>query len=184
MSSLRQVSSCKRSDSLLRFRRTLLHHFQLLPGTVNASSPHERFAATPHARRAPYRLVWQTRRAATAGRSAVGRTVANLDHLLARLRASYADFEVVSADFARMPLREQMATTFGADVFAGVHGAGLGHGLWMRPGSALIEVLLPQYVMGLFSNLARWIGANYLSWLHDSPKQRAGTCNCAPSSSD
>ena len=83
-----------------------------------------------------------------------------------------------------MPLREQMATTFGADVFAGVHGAGLGHGLWMRPGSALIEVLLPQYVMGLFSNLARWIGANYLSWLHDSPKQRAGTCNCAPSSSD
>lgn len=85
------VSSCKRSDSLLRFRRTLLHHFQLLPGAANASR-----AATPHAGRAMYRLVWQSRKAATAGRSAVGRTVANLDEMLARMRASYADFEVVS----------------------------------------------------------------------------------------
>lgn len=90
--------------------------------------------------------------------------------------APYISCEVVSADFARMPLREQMATTLAADVFAGVHGAGLGHGLWLRPGSSLVELLLPQYVMGLFSNLARWIGANYFSWLHDSPEHRAGAC--------
>lgn len=60
-----------------------------------------------------------------------------------------------------LPLREQFAVFAGADVVAGVHGAGLTHAMFMRPRSVLVEVF-GDHMTSSFRYLAGRVGAHYL----------------------
>ena len=46
----------------------------------------------------------------------------------------------------------------------GQHGAGLTNMIWMKPGGTIIEILSPQpdYVMGIYANLAKACGHTHL----------------------
>ena len=82
---------------------------------------------------------------------------------------------VVASDLLSVPLRDQLPLFAQAAVMVGVHGAGLTNMIFMRPGSALIEVTirvrkqpsstLPRYPFVVFSDTAQFAGLRYYS--HD-----------------
>jgi len=68
------------------------------------------------------------------------------ERLVRRVRSNGgAAVRVLTADPGALPIAEQIRLVRGADVLVGVHGAGLSHVAWMRPGScSLVEILPPR----------------------------------------
>ena len=75
-------------------------------------------------------------------------------------------FEVV--DFGKMSVVDQLRKIYSADILVGAHGAGLTHGLWLRPGSVVIQVFpwyLCNWIPGLeFSMVAACGGAFHATY--------------------
>ncbi|KAF4509397.1 hypothetical protein G6O67_003573 [Ophiocordyceps sinensis] len=65
-------------------------------------------------------------------------------------------------DFAALPLTGQIDIIRGTDVLVGVHGAGLTHLMFLRPGSTVIEILPEGFQHKGFRNLAQMLGLNFL----------------------
>jgi len=55
----------------------------------------------------------------------------------------------------RLTVREQMANLVATDILIGVHGAGLQWAIFMRPGSAVIEISWPKKYLGSSYAFAR-----------------------------
>lgn len=64
-------------------------------------------------------------------------------------------------DFAALSFEEQLRVVRETDVLVGVHGAGLTHGMFLRPGSAMVEILPGGLEHRGFRNLARQMGHRY-----------------------
>lgn len=74
------------------------------------------------------------------------------------------DVVVEAVDFAVLSFADQLRTARATDVLVSVHGAGLTHALFLRPGAgAVVEVAPPSLNHKGFCNLARMRGLHYFS---------------------
>lgn len=71
-------------------------------------------------------------------------------------------------EFETMTVEEQIQAVSSSTVMLAAHGAGMSHAAWMRPGAAVVEVLMRQGFAGSdyhkadFANLARFYGKKYV----------------------
>ncbi len=79
------------------------------------------------------------------------------------LKAKIPHVKVQFIDFAAISFEEQLRIIRETDVLVGVHGAGLTHGMFLREGSVMVEILPPDLNHKGFRNLAGVLGHTYLS---------------------
>jgi capsular polysaccharide biosynthesis protein len=79
------------------------------------------------------------------------------------LKATIPHVKVQIIDFAAISFKEQLQIIHETDVLVGVHGAGLTHGMFLREGSVMVEILPPDLTHKGFRNLAGVMGHTYLS---------------------
>lgn len=91
------------------------------------------------------------------------RLLDNQESLFAALLAKYPHINAKLVDFAQLPMQEQLRTVREADILAGVHGAGLTHGMFLpeSPSSAVVEILPPTLKHKGFRNMAKLLGHRY-----------------------
>jgi protein O-GlcNAc transferase len=91
------------------------------------------------------------------------RRLLNQESLLSTLRNTYSseNFTLNIVDFASITLREQISIVRNTDVLVGVHGAGLTHGMFLPPRSAVVEILPSELAHKGFRNLAKLRGHSY-----------------------
>lgn len=70
---------------------------------------------------------------------------------------------VQSIDFAAILYKDQLKIIQESDILAGVHGAGLTHGIFLPSGSAMVEILPPGLNHKGFRNVASLRGHDYFS---------------------
>jgi protein O-GlcNAc transferase len=140
-----EVQSCRVSELLRTFVARVLSFYH-----VEARPSHEAIAVTFIDRHEGRRLVNQTRLLAQA---------AAIPHVRIRW-----------VDFAALSFKAQIQAVRDADVLIGVHGAGLTHALWPKPGMAVAEVLPHGLAHKGFRNLAQLLGLGYFS-LHAAEEE-------------
>ncbi|PSR85801.1 hypothetical protein BD289DRAFT_367971 [Coniella lustricola] len=96
------------------------------------------------------------------------RKLVDMDGHIAALRDRYEDngeqhVVIHVVDLAALPFPEQVKLVRNSDVLAGVHGAGLTHGLWMKEHSAMVEILPEDLNHKGFRNFAGVLGHDYFS---------------------
>jgi capsular polysaccharide biosynthesis protein len=79
-------------------------------------------------------------------------------------------------DFSAISFADQLRIVRDTDILVGVHGAGLTHGMFLRKGSVMVELLLETLKFKGFRNLAGLTGNTYLS-THASPPPESGKSN-------
>ncbi|TQV95614.1 DUF563 domain-containing protein [Cordyceps javanica] len=89
------------------------------------------------------------------------RELLDQDAHMEALRAAVPHMKLSVVDFASMPLHQQVQVARHTDVLLGVHGAGLTHSMFMRPGAVLVEVLPADFAHKGFRNLAQMLGHRY-----------------------
>lgn len=80
-----------------------------------------------------------------------------------RLRTIFPDVDIDLVDLAAFPFSEQLRIVRDTDILAGIHGAGLTHSMFLRPGSAVVEIL--PYDLGHmgFRNVAKLLDHHHFS---------------------
>jgi protein O-GlcNAc transferase len=93
------------------------------------------------------------------------RRLLNQESLFSTLRNTYSSENITLnvVDFATIPFREQISLVRNTDVLVGVHGAGLTHGMFLPPRSAVVEILPSDLAHKGFRNLAKLRGHSYFS---------------------
>ena len=86
------------------------------------------------------------------------RSIMNRDEVFNKFSV-LPDFEMVVME--ALPLDEQMRKAASAKILVGVHGAGLTHALFMRPGTHVIEIMPHHFSYGAFKDLAESMGVHY-----------------------
>ena len=92
------------------------------------------------------------------------RTLAEDDEEYLRIAFAEAGVEMRSVAMENLSPREQLQAVSTADVMIGVHGAGLTHAIYMRPGSLLVQLLptnMDYWEAALFQRLALLAGLSY-----------------------
>ncbi|KAI4143730.1 MAG: hypothetical protein LQ340_006894 [Diploschistes diacapsis] len=79
------------------------------------------------------------------------------------VKRTYPQIKIQMVNFAAIPFTEQLRIIRDTDVLVGAHGAGLTHALFLRPGSAMVEILPADFNHKGFRNLARLMGHRYFS---------------------
>lgn len=146
---------CEHSDILSAFAHRVLTHLDIRDST-EAATGDAKIIVTFIDRRGTRKLVDVER------------------HMLA-LGSRYPHAEIRRVDFAGMPFPQQVQLVRDSDVLAGVHGAGLTHGLWMKERSAMVEVLPEGFMHKGFRNLAGTLGHDYFSAHGVQPEQGSGS---------
>ncbi|KAH6711267.1 hypothetical protein BKA61DRAFT_613384 [Leptodontidium sp. MPI-SDFR-AT-0119] len=82
---------------------------------------------------------------------------------LEELKTVIPHLKTQSIDFAAMTFGEQLKIVRDTDILVGVHGAGLTHGMFLREGSVMVELLPDTLNYKGFRNLAGLVGDTYLS---------------------
>jgi EGF domain-specific O-GlcNAc transferase len=82
---------------------------------------------------------------------------------LQELKTRLPHLRVQAIDFSAIPFAEQLRIIRETDILVGVHGAGLTHGMFLRHGSVMVEILPPALNHKGFRNLAGLMGHTYLS---------------------
>ncbi|MCJ1295141.1 hypothetical protein MMC34_006702 [Xylographa carneopallida] len=91
------------------------------------------------------------------------RRLINKDLYIENLRAKFPAIDIQMVDFAALSFVEQIRIARRTDILVGVHGAGLTHELFQRPGSAVVEVIPHSLAHKGFRNLAKLLGHGYFS---------------------
>ena len=91
------------------------------------------------------------------------RNLVDQDQHLLEIKARLKNVELRVIDPGTLPFREQIRVIRESDVLIGVHGAGLTHSFWLRPGSALVEILPETLNHKGFRNIAGLLGQVYFS---------------------
>jgi hypothetical protein len=74
------------------------------------------------------------------GRRTAGRVVTNVNETIEMLTTVAPGFAVKTIFFETLPMAKQIEAAHMATIVIGVHGSGLAHVAWMRPGTAMIEI--------------------------------------------
>ncbi|KAF3771449.1 family 61 glycosyltransferase [Cryphonectria parasitica EP155] len=143
---------CAHSDLLRTFSWRVLHHYDI-PDTLDGE---DKVVVTFIDRREQRRLV-------------------DMDRHLAALRNRYKHAVINVVDLAALPFPEQIRLVRNSDVLAGVHGAGLTHGLWMKEHSAMVEILPEVLNHKGFRNFAGALGHDYFSTHGTKPPAVSGS---------
>jgi len=77
------------------------------------------------------------------------------------LRSNYPNVKINVLDLAEYSMSDQVRIASESDILAGVHGAGLTHAIFQRPGSALVEIIPNGFNHKGFRNLAKMRGLKY-----------------------
>jgi hypothetical protein len=115
------------------------------------------------------------------GRRTSKRTIVNFEAVLDHLRAetSLAEFDVQPIFFEDMPMKMQIEAAHNATIMIGVHGSGLAHVAWMRPGTVLIEVFPHHFdCRDWYEKGSAVSGVKYLKYL-SSESESANPGNAA-----
>ena len=78
-----------------------------------------------------------------------------------RERFSHAPISIRTIDLAALTFEEQLHIARNTDVLVGVHGAGLTHSLFLKPGAAVVEIMPHDVQHKGFRNLAGMRGMGY-----------------------
>eukprot|EP00475_Leptophrys_vorax_P040563 TRINITY_DN7543_c0_g3_i1.p1 TRINITY_DN7543_c0_g3~~TRINITY_DN7543_c0_g3_i1.p1 ORF type:complete len:460 (+),score=109.40 TRINITY_DN7543_c0_g3_i1:95-1474(+) len=95
------------------------------------------------------------------GRRSMNRTI--LTELIGALNAT-EKFDLEIAQFEKMSFLDQMRSVQDADVIMGVHGNGLTHVLWMKPGSTLVEIFPAGMFVTDFEFYSEFAGLKHFAW--------------------
>lgn len=134
--------NCRDSVLLRAFSQRMLDYYEIPPSTTQRSR---------------LKMVFVDRRGQ--------RGLDNQQALLSALQAEYPHVTIELVDFAGLPMAEQLRTVRNADILAGVHGAGLTHGMFLQESSrsTVVEILPPDVKHKGFKNMARFLGHRYYS---------------------
>ncbi|KAI9730481.1 MAG: hypothetical protein M1818_008176 [Claussenomyces sp. TS43310] len=91
------------------------------------------------------------------------RRLIDCQSFLEELKAKLPHLKIQIIDFATISFAEQLRIVRETDVLVGVHGAGLTHGMFLREGSVIVEILPDDLNHKGFRNLAGLVGSTYLS---------------------
>ncbi|PHH86116.1 hypothetical protein CDD83_10693 [Cordyceps sp. RAO-2017] len=89
------------------------------------------------------------------------RLVDEAEHMDA-LRRAIPHMQLNVVDFAALPFVDQLRLVRRTDLLVGVHGAGLTHLMFLRPGSTVLEILPDGFQHKGFRNLAQMLGLGFL----------------------
>ncbi|GBG28069.1 EGF domain-specific O-linked N-acetylglucosamine transferase [Hondaea fermentalgiana] len=93
----------------------------------------------------------------------LSRTLANGKEVVETLQRDLPDVDVVPISLETMSFAQQVAVVREADVLLGVHGAGLSHLLFMRPGAMVIELIPDEYEpFHHYDSFATFMGIRHL----------------------
>jgi protein O-GlcNAc transferase len=81
------------------------------------------------------------------------------EHIESLKKIPHISLEVV--DFEKLTFPRQLGIVRRTDVLVGVHGAGLAHTLFLRPGSAIVEIQPEGFKHQGFRNLAQLMDVGY-----------------------
>lgn len=91
------------------------------------------------------------------------RSLINKEAYINDLKPSYPDVEINLVNFASLSFVEQLRTIRKTDILAGVHGAGLTHGIFLQPSSTMVEIMPHDFNHKGFRNLAKSLGHRYFT---------------------
>lgn len=146
---------CEHSDILRAFARRVLTHLDIRDSTEPATGD-PKIIVTFIDRRGTRKLV-------------------DIERHMVALENRYQHAEIRRVDLAGMPFQQQVQLVRDSDVLAGVHGAGLTHGLWMKERSAMVEILPEGFLHKGFRNLAGALGHDYFSAHGVQPEPNSGS---------
>jgi protein O-GlcNAc transferase len=92
-----------------------------------------------------------------------GRRLIDQEAYLQEITTSIPHVKVQAIDFTSMTFKEQLEIIRKTDILVGVHGAGLTHGMFLREGSVMVEILPETLNYKGFRNLAGIAGHTYFS---------------------
>jgi protein O-GlcNAc transferase len=147
------IHSCEDSALLRTFSRRVLSFYGL---------------SSPQPRRGSQLVLTFIDRTST-------RRLVNKETFLAELKSKYPRVTVQNYDFAAIPLKQQLKIIQNTDILVGVHGAGLTHGFFLSPRSAVVEILPPKLNHKGFRNVASLMDLGYFSAHGDeTPRVKRG----------
>jgi len=73
--------------------------------------------------------------------------------------------------FEDLDFAEQVRIISESDILIGMHGAGMAHLFFLRPGSTLIEIFPYKFRKSVYQNFAHMIGLTYLSFQNEFPER-------------
>lgn len=146
---------CEHSDILRAFAHRVLTHLDVSDST-EAATGDSTIIVTFIDRRGTRKLV-------------------DIDRHMLALENRYPHAEIRRVDLAGMPFPQQVQLVRDSNVLAGVHGAGLTHGLWMKERSAIVEILPEGFMHKGFRNLAGALGHDYFSAHGVQPEEGSGS---------
>ncbi|MCJ1286154.1 hypothetical protein MMC26_005499 [Xylographa opegraphella] len=91
------------------------------------------------------------------------RRLLNKELYMGKLSSKFPAVEIQVIDFAALSFVEQIRIARRTDILVGVHGAGLTHELFQRPGSAVVEIIPHSLAHKGFRNLAKLLGHGYFN---------------------
>ena len=91
------------------------------------------------------------------------RSLINKKTYIEDLKLLYPDVKITLVNFATLPFAEQLETIRKTDILAGVHGAGLTHGIFLPSLSTVVEIMPPKLNHKGFRNLAKTSGHRYFT---------------------
>ena len=102
------------------------------------------------------------------------RLLVNKEEYISILKSKFPAVKIELVDFAAFSFTEQLKIIRRTDILVGVHGAGLTHGMFMPPGSTMVEILPSGVAHKGFRNMAKLLGHNHFSsHATDRPGQAA-----------
>ncbi|KAJ5633501.1 hypothetical protein N7528_001343 [Penicillium herquei] len=101
-----------------------------------------------------------------------GRRLVDMEEYLDQLSKIFPRVKIQSIDFAAISYKDQLEIIQNTDILAGIHGAGLTHGIFLPPGSAMVEILPYDLNHKGFRNVAALRGHGYFS-IHAYPKSQS-----------
>ena len=100
------------------------------------------------------------------------RVMINEGELLSALRSNFSSFKVLPVYMEDLTLCQQINVSSSANIFMGVHGAGMSH-LWWTPKGAIVLELMPDYKSNKpsFEILSKILKVNYVKVRVDGEKK-------------
>ena len=111
------------------------------------------YGIEPEPRRGPLVLTFINRRDS--------RRLINQDEHLQKLELEFPEVQIRVVDFAELTFVEQLRVAQSTDILVGVHGAGLTHGFFLPPGSAVIELRPIRLKLRMYQMMTQSLGHQY-----------------------